>query len=96
MIGTTKCTYETPCGWCTKWDKKCDEKIPDPPVINQDDYPTNKICETEEDHQWVCCGISTVGTTYYCTVCGKHKTEPVERQGNVTISTYFNGKENTI
>lgn len=21
------CTYETPCGWCTKWDKKCDCKI---------------------------------------------------------------------
>lgn len=21
------CTYETPCGWCTKWDKKCDRKI---------------------------------------------------------------------
>lgn len=23
----TSCTYETPCGWCTKWDKKCDKKI---------------------------------------------------------------------
>ena len=22
------CLYETPCGWCTKWDKKCDKKIP--------------------------------------------------------------------
>jgi hypothetical protein len=21
------CTYETPCGWCTKWDKECDRKI---------------------------------------------------------------------
>lgn len=21
------CTYSTPCGWCVKWDKKCDEKI---------------------------------------------------------------------
>lgn len=21
------CTYETPCGWCTKWDKKCDKKL---------------------------------------------------------------------
>lgn len=21
------CQYETPCGWCTKWDKKCDRKI---------------------------------------------------------------------
>ena len=21
------CPYETPCGWCSKWDKKCDTKI---------------------------------------------------------------------
>lgn len=27
MMGTIRCTYETPCGWCTKWDKKCDMKI---------------------------------------------------------------------
>lgn len=24
-----QCSYETPCGWCTKWDKKCDKKIPE-------------------------------------------------------------------
>ena len=24
---TMLCTYVTPCGWCTKWDKKCDRKI---------------------------------------------------------------------
>lgn len=24
---TMQCTYETPCGWCTKWDKRCDKKI---------------------------------------------------------------------
>ncbi len=27
MFGTMNCNYETPCGWCTKWDKKCDKKI---------------------------------------------------------------------
>lgn len=27
MMGTINCTYETPCGWCAKWDKKCDKKI---------------------------------------------------------------------
>lgn len=28
-IGTVEiiCHYETPCGWCAKWDKKCDKKI---------------------------------------------------------------------
>lgn len=29
MIGTVNCVYETPCGWCSKWDKKCDKKIPE-------------------------------------------------------------------
>jgi hypothetical protein len=29
MMGTMNCTYETPCGWCTKWDKKCNKKIPE-------------------------------------------------------------------
>jgi hypothetical protein len=24
---TMQCIYSTPCGWCTKWDKKCDRKI---------------------------------------------------------------------
>lgn len=24
---TGVCPYETPCGWCSKWDKKCDKKI---------------------------------------------------------------------
>ena len=24
---TMECAYSTPCGWCTKWDKKCDKKI---------------------------------------------------------------------
>lgn len=88
-MGTINCTYETPCGWCTKWDKKCDCKIPEPPVINQWDNLTNKICQSEEDHKWECCGISTIGTTYYCTICGKHKTELVKNQNNVTISTYY-------
>ena len=26
---TMQCTYSTPCGWCTKWDKKCDKKVPE-------------------------------------------------------------------
>lgn len=25
-MGTINCVYETPCGWCSKWDKKCDRK----------------------------------------------------------------------
>lgn len=29
MMGTINCIYETPCGWCSKWDKKCDRKAPE-------------------------------------------------------------------
>lgn len=25
---TRQCVYQTPCNWCTKWDKKCDKKVP--------------------------------------------------------------------
>ena len=24
---TMQCIYSTPCGYCAKWDKKCDKKI---------------------------------------------------------------------
>lgn len=27
LSATSNCTYSTPCGWCTKWDKECDRKI---------------------------------------------------------------------
>ena len=27
MMGTMNCIYETPCHWCSKWDKRCDCKI---------------------------------------------------------------------
>lgn len=78
------CTYETPCGWCTKWDKKCDKKIPERGLRVKtnpiDDYSgttlTNKICESESDHEWECCGVSTGGSTYRCKKCGIYKQVP--------------------
>lgn len=27
MMLVEPCRYITPCGWCWKWDKKCDNKI---------------------------------------------------------------------
>lgn len=29
------CPYETPCGWCSKWDKKCDNKIGNKNVLTK-------------------------------------------------------------
>ncbi len=31
---TGTCQYATMCGWCTKWDKKCDKKIGGYPTIS--------------------------------------------------------------
>lgn len=75
---TMQCAYSTPCGWCAKWDKKCDKKI-GPPAQTYD-YPkeikTNQVCQSEEDHEWVCCGMSNGGSEYVCKKCRAHKFEP--------------------
>ena len=89
---TGSCTYKTPCGWCAKWDKKCDKKIPEPPVVNQSDYPTNIMCQSEEDHQWECCGISTAGSSYRCKICGEYKSVPITSSESSTISVYLNNR----
>lgn len=36
MMGTLNCIYETPCGWCSKWDKKCDRKIKEAKFTSED------------------------------------------------------------
>lgn len=76
MMGTFNCVYETPCGWCSKWDKKCDRKIPEQGQIKE--TLVNKTCQSESDHEWECTGISTAGTTYICKRCYAQKTYPVE------------------
>ena len=75
---TMQCTYSTPCGWCTKWDKKCDKKIgkPTKPYDYLKEAPTNQICKSEEDHEWECCGMSTAGYGYVCRKCHINKFEP--------------------
>ena len=37
---------------------------------------TNQRCESEEDHEWECCGISTGGANYVCKKCFAHKNVP--------------------
>lgn len=75
MMGTFNCVYETPCGWCSKWDKKCDKKIPERGQrvgINPfDDFIgtakvafANKTYQSDSDHEWECTGIRTDGITY--------------------------------
>ena len=84
---TMLCTYETPCGWCTKWDKECDKKpykrglrAQINPIVDDigvdDTLIANKTCQSEEDHEWECCGISTADSDYRCRKCYAHKTVP--------------------
>ena len=80
----TTCTYSTPCGWCTKWDKKCDKKpyncepsvkinpIGDSGVI----LTSNKPCKSDFDHEWEYSTISTAGYTLRCKQCGEHRNMP--------------------
>lgn len=81
MMGTINCVYETPCGWCSKWDKKCDRKTPEnkPAAVN-------KMCQSESDHEWECTGMSTAGTTYTCRKCYAQKTVPNVDQKYFSIS----------
>jgi hypothetical protein len=85
------CTYSTPCGWCTKWDKKCDKKIPwrgqrvninpiDDVIDELIKTLINKTCTSDSDHEWECCGISTAGTIYMCKKCYAHKTVPIKAE----------------
>lgn len=90
------CKYKTPCGWCDKWDKKCDMKTPETPIINQCDYPTNKICQSEEDHEWECCTISTAGSTFVCKKCGAYKSYPTEYRDYVSTTISNNKDLNNI
>ena len=88
MRGTENCVYETPCGWCSKWDKKCDQKKPEQKQekINfVPDTTTNKMCQSESDHAWECIGMSTTGTDYMCRKCFARKTIPYRLEGQTII-----------
>lgn len=86
MTGTNNCIYETPCGWCSKWDKECDKKIKD--QTNQaDDFTgtakvafANKLCQSDSDHEWECTSIGTGGATYMCKKCYASKIIPFQFQ----------------
>lgn len=43
---TRICPYETPCGYCTKWDKKCDKKIgPDSSFVSVSKSDAQKVMD---------------------------------------------------
>ena len=92
MRGTENCVYETPCGWCSKWDKKCDKKTPEQKqgeinsVYDTTASKTNKTCQSESDHEWECVGMSTAGSNYICRKCYARKTVPYVEQQYISIT----------
>lgn len=42
----------------------------------------NKACESESDHKWMCCGISSEANYYNCEKCGAYRTVPVQHHPN--------------
>ena len=91
MRGTENCVYETPCGWCSKWDKKCDQKTLEQKqgkinfVYDTTTNKTNKTCQSESDHEWECVGMSTAGSNYICRKCLARKTIPYRLEGQTII-----------
>lgn len=73
MIGTAECIYETPCGWCSKWDKKCDKKahgitLGKPMEI----LPGDAGCA----HTWRMHHYTPFEIVYECDRCGAARAEP--------------------
>jgi hypothetical protein len=68
MIGTDRCVYETPCHWCSKWDKQCDKKIGyQSRAMNAIyDVPTAYVMAVNEG-EWIC---TECAYTWKCSVCG--------------------------
>ncbi len=68
MMGTFNCVYETPCGWCSKFDKKCDRKIGNTSEkCNHLWEPTNRGHGAFDNN-----GIRTY-TIWKCKLCGAEK-----------------------
>lgn len=75
MMGTFDCVYETPCHWCTKWDKKCDKKSGTPEPYDGLFNNVKSSC----NHEWTSDsgGADLTGPylTYVCKKCGMSKKE---------------------
>lgn len=69
-----------------RFQKTFDEQMEDAKRAVDDVAYAVVRCISEVDHEWECCGISTVGETYRCRKCGITKTYPVQYSETTTIS----------
>jgi hypothetical protein len=61
MMGTINCIYETPCHWCSKWDKVCDKTNPTMHTPKK-----STVCNHDYVKRWVAGELE-----YICSKCGK-------------------------
>ena len=78
MMGTFNCIYETPCHWCSKWDKECNRKIGCSAINkdeNKDKSHINESTKTECNHEWELCShdLDYSFSIYVCKKCGAKK-----------------------
>ena len=75
MIETGMCDYRTPCGWCSKWDKKCDKKIGifvKPEEIKSVDGLTSATCYCRNCESGT--GIESASYPIKCNITGRYHT----------------------
>ena len=63
--------------------KTFDEQMEDVKKVVDDAF-ANKMCKSDEDHEWECTGISTEGIRYVCKKCYARKTDYFVN-GNISV-----------
>ena len=69
----------------SRFQKTFDEQMEDAKRVVDGAF-INKMCESDEDHEWDCTGISTTGLHYRCRKCNATKTHPVKDCRSTTIA----------
>ena len=69
-----------------RFQKTFDEQMKDVKKVVDNDVHAIKLCVSEVDHDWECCGLSSGGYEYRCRKCGARKTFPLSYSVSTTIS----------
>ena len=65
--------------------KTFDEQMEDVKRVVDDAF-VNKTCESDDDHEWECTGVSTEGMHYTCKKCYAHKTHYFVSSENTSVT----------
>ena len=65
--------------------KTFDEQMEDVKRVVDESF-ANKMCESDEDHEWECTGVSTEGMHYTCKKCYARKTHRFVSSENISVT----------